>query len=92
MSQEEACLIALYFVNALFSAVFFTRIRFRLPMDWLLLAIDAGMIALIAARASSENPVAARELRRLKRSMETESPALRVARRRLSMRDTLRQQ
>jgi 4-amino-4-deoxy-L-arabinose transferase-like glycosyltransferase len=92
MSQEEACLTALYFVNALFSAVFFTRIRFRLPMDWLLLAIDAGMIALIAARASSENRVAARELRRLRRSIETESAALRVARRRVSMRGTLRQQ
>ena len=92
MSQEEICLTGLYFVNALFSAVFFTRIRFRLPTDWLMLVIDAGMIALIAARISSRSPAISRELPRLHHPRETESAALRTARVRLSLNDTMGQQ
>jgi 4-amino-4-deoxy-L-arabinose transferase-like glycosyltransferase len=75
MSQEEICLAGLYLANAFFSSVFFPRIRFRLPMDWLLFVIDAGMICLIAARISSGNRTAAHELNRLDRSGETEESA-----------------
>lgn len=93
MSQEEVCLTALYFVNALFSAVFFTRVRFRLPMDWLLFAIDAGMISVIAPEIFSVRRIASRRLRRMNRLRDTmESPALRAARMRLSATDTLGQQ
>ncbi len=49
MSEDEMCLTGLYFVSALFSAVFFSRIRFRLPMDWLLLVLGAGTIQLIVS-------------------------------------------
>ena len=40
----EALLYALYFVNGVLSAVFFTRLRFRLPFDLLLVAIDAAFL------------------------------------------------
>jgi 4-amino-4-deoxy-L-arabinose transferase-like glycosyltransferase len=89
MSQEEGCLTGLYLLNALFSAIFFTRVRFRLPMDWLLLVVDAGMIHLIAIRYRSESRIATYRLNRLKHARENESAALRSARNRLSMGDTL---
>ena len=71
MSQAEICLVGLYFVNAFFASVFFPRVRFRLPMDWLLFAIGAGMISLIAARLYSDNGIASRELNQLNHSGET---------------------
>jgi 4-amino-4-deoxy-L-arabinose transferase-like glycosyltransferase len=43
-SQFEALLVLLYVLNALFSAVFFTRIRFRLPFDLLLIIVDSVFI------------------------------------------------
>jgi len=59
LSEAEILLAGLYLVNALLSAAFVPRIRYRLPMDWLLLLVDAGMIQIIwsrlAARQSSEN-------------------------------------
>jgi 4-amino-4-deoxy-L-arabinose transferase-like glycosyltransferase len=92
ISQEEVLLVGLYFINALFSAVFFTRIRFRLPMDWLLLVIDAGMISSIVAWLSSPSRMVWRRHKRLKRFAEAESAALRSARARLSAGQTLGQQ
>jgi len=91
-SQEEICLIGLYLVNALFAAVFFTRIRFRLPMDWLMLVIDAGTIASIVSRLSSPDRLVTRNKKRLKRLAEAESAALRSARTRLSAIHILGQQ
>lgn len=39
ISKSEIVLYILYFGNAFFSAIFFTRIRFRIPFDFLLIAI-----------------------------------------------------
>jgi 4-amino-4-deoxy-L-arabinose transferase-like glycosyltransferase len=44
LSEAELCLIGLYLVNALLTAMFFPRIRFRLPLDWLLLVVVANLI------------------------------------------------
>lgn len=63
MSEDEICLAGLYFVSALFSAVFFSRIRFRLPMDWLLLVLGAGTIQLIVDGLSSVMRVVPDKLR-----------------------------
>ncbi|MCS6830627.1 MAG: hypothetical protein RMM08_01445 [Armatimonadota bacterium] len=41
LSPLEGYLVALYLLEALVQAIFFTRIRFRLPFDLLLIAIDA---------------------------------------------------
>jgi len=41
LSPFERYLLALYLLDALVQAVFFTRIRFRLPFDLLLIALDA---------------------------------------------------
>ncbi len=43
-SKFEVLLIILYFASALFHAIFFTRIRFRLPFDFLLIGIVALFI------------------------------------------------
>jgi Dolichyl-phosphate-mannose-protein mannosyltransferase len=45
LSGLEALLIALYLGGGLAYAVCFTRIRFRLPFDWLLIALDALFLA-----------------------------------------------
>jgi hypothetical protein len=39
-------------------AVYFTRIRFRLPFDWLLIAVDALFLARVLALRMSEVPPA----------------------------------
>lgn len=43
-STFELLLIILYLLNAFFSAIFFTRVRFRLPFDFLLIIIVAMYI------------------------------------------------
>ncbi len=43
-SKFEALLITLYISSALFHAIFFTRIRFRLPFDFLLISLVAIFI------------------------------------------------
>ncbi|MGB2863374.1 MAG: hypothetical protein WBC05_08620 [Sedimentisphaerales bacterium] len=40
-SQFEVLLVILYFSSALFYAIFFTRIRFRLPFDFILISVVA---------------------------------------------------
>jgi 4-amino-4-deoxy-L-arabinose transferase-like glycosyltransferase len=40
----ESLLLALYVGNAFFMALFFCRIRFRLPLDLILIAIDANFV------------------------------------------------
>jgi len=47
LSRIETVVLLFYVVNALFSAVFFTRIRFRLPFDLLLTIIVARFLAYI---------------------------------------------
>ena len=44
LNRTEAVLYVLYFGNAFLSAIFFTRLRFRMPFDWLLLMIDSCFI------------------------------------------------
>jgi hypothetical protein len=46
----EVMLWALYVAGALLMAVFFTRIRFRLPLDLMLLALAGGTLGRIAGR------------------------------------------
>ena len=50
LSRLEALIVALYLSNALFLALFFTRVRFRLPLDLLLIA----GLCVFAARALPE--------------------------------------
>lgn len=42
--RAEILIYLLYFLNAFASAIFFTRLRFRIPFDFLLIAIEAGFI------------------------------------------------
>jgi hypothetical protein len=44
-THYEWLLIALYLADALFTAVFFTRIRYRLPLDFLLVLLSASFLA-----------------------------------------------
>jgi len=44
MSQAEMFLYALYIANAFIGAIFFTRVRYRIPFDFLLIAIDAAFL------------------------------------------------
>lgn len=50
VNAPEGLLIALFFSNALFMALFFTRLRFRIPMDFLLIAVVAGFLATLLRR------------------------------------------
>jgi hypothetical protein len=42
--RTEILIYLLYFLNAFASAIFFTRLRFRIPLDFILIAIEAGFI------------------------------------------------
>jgi hypothetical protein len=44
-SRLEWLLYAIYFGNGVLTAVFFTRLRFRMPFDLLLVAIDSAFLA-----------------------------------------------
>jgi len=50
LSSLEVLLLALYLGGAMAYALYFTRIRFRLPFDWLLVAVDALFLARVVAR------------------------------------------
>ena len=50
LSRLELLLIALYLSDAVVSAFMITRIRYRLPFDWLLIALVAMFLARVAAR------------------------------------------
>jgi hypothetical protein len=63
LSEVEILLAGLYFANAFFAAVFYTRIRYRLPMDWILLLLDAGMIQIIFSRLFTRRVIEDREVR-----------------------------
>jgi hypothetical protein len=45
LSNVEVLIYLLYLGNAFISAIYFTRIRFRIPFDFLLIAVVAGFIA-----------------------------------------------
>ncbi|MFC1453318.1 hypothetical protein ACFLSJ_08255 [Verrucomicrobiota bacterium] len=61
LSQYERFALALYVLNGAFAAVFFTRIRFRLPFDWLLVSV--GAVWLQAHRCSGFTPARPRRSR-----------------------------
>jgi hypothetical protein len=42
--RAEILIYLLYFLNALASAIFFTRLRFRIPFDFMLIAVEAAFI------------------------------------------------
>ena len=50
LSSLEVLLLALYLGGGMAYAVYFTRIRFRLPFDWLLIALDALFLARVLER------------------------------------------
>ena len=50
LSSLEVLLLALYLGGGMAYAVYFTRIRFRLPFDWLLIIVDALFLARALAR------------------------------------------
>ncbi|GIV15917.1 MAG: hypothetical protein KatS3mg022_1352 [Armatimonadota bacterium] len=56
MSSLERYLFALYLLDALIQAVFFTRIRFRLPFDLLLIAADALFLSRLLAAIRTRSP------------------------------------
>lgn len=62
LSQFEMLLLLLYLSSALFGAVFFTRIRFRLPYDFLLMIIVATFVdqLLRSSRPGTPSPPASR--------------------------------
>ncbi|MGZ6126016.1 MAG: hypothetical protein ACXWLR_13700, partial [Myxococcales bacterium] len=54
----EVLLLGLYLGGGMAYAVWFTRIRFRLPFDWLLIALDAMFIARLPGGARGKGPSA----------------------------------
>jgi hypothetical protein len=53
VSRTELLVCGLYFLNALASALFFTRLRFRIPFDFLLIAVNAAfLMRCLGARAA----------------------------------------
>jgi hypothetical protein len=44
LTRLEVLIYVLYFVNGLVSAIYFTRIRFRIPFDFLLIALVAAFV------------------------------------------------
>jgi len=62
LSQFEILLLLLYLSSAVFGAVFFTRIRFRLPYDFLLMIIVATFVdqLLTSSRPGTPSPPASR--------------------------------
>ena len=62
LTQLERYSAYLYVLNGLFSAVFFTRIRFRLPMDILLMILASATLLVLAKYAINRRAVAQAEL------------------------------
>jgi 4-amino-4-deoxy-L-arabinose transferase-like glycosyltransferase len=60
LSPLERFIAILYISNAFFAAIFFTRIRFRIPFDFLLVLVDAAFIASWVQRRFTEIPLDAR--------------------------------
>jgi len=54
VEPTEVLLGALYIGLGLAYAIFFTRVRFRLPVDWLLAALDAGFVAALLEQLQPE--------------------------------------
>ena len=58
LSYFEQCACLLYVVNGAFAAIFFTRIRYRVPFDMLLIALAAAILAkILFTRASTKSSI-----------------------------------
>ena len=49
LTDLEVLFLSLYLAAGMAYAIFFTRIRYRLPFDWLLIALDAIFVARVIA-------------------------------------------
>jgi hypothetical protein len=58
-SSLDALLVVLYLTNGCLAAVFFTRVRFRIPFDLLLIALLAGTLAQLASLIQPKGPARA---------------------------------
>jgi hypothetical protein len=56
LASLETLIYVLYFLNAFASAIFFTRVRFRIPFDFLLLAVAAVFLVRTFARSGAQRP------------------------------------
>ena len=54
LSDIEVLMIALYLAAGMAYAIYFTRIRYRLPFDWLLIALDAIFLAQVIANGAAQ--------------------------------------
>ena len=57
LHSTEISLLTIYLFNAFASAIFFTRIRFRIPFDLLLIGIVAIFIGILAERILKKEPI-----------------------------------
>jgi len=58
LTSLEVLLLALYVGGGMAYAVYFSRIRFRLPFDWLLIGLDAMFVARLLSRRGAGAPLA----------------------------------
>jgi len=56
MKSGEVLLLTLYLANGLLAAVFFTRVRLRLPVDFLILGL-LGCLAALTTKQRSISPI-----------------------------------
>ena len=54
LTKDELLLIGLFLLSSLFMAVFFTRVRFRLPLDALAIAVAAAALSGLTARRTPD--------------------------------------
>ena len=54
LSKLERFTLYLYVLNGFFSAIFFTRVRFRLPMDILLIVLASATLAITAHQIANQ--------------------------------------
>ena len=62
LSRLELFSIVLYVLNGAFAAIFFTKIRFRMPFDYLLIAVVATLLGSAVSRWHRKNPTNVRGL------------------------------
>ena len=61
LSRYERFAAALYVLNGAFAAIFFTRIRFRIPFDYLLISLAASSVTIVHRRFAGVRRVNTRQ-------------------------------
>ena len=56
LTDLEVLFLSLYLAAGMAYAIFFTRIRYRLPFDWLLIALDAIFVARVIGAPATPRP------------------------------------